>query len=256
MVPSAATLNVGLLSLSRYLPSSDLTAVGSTACSAKANPSHVTSAIVTATSQTVRKILSSAFDTDVPARGKGSTRQHGFPIKSLWQCEHCERSTERCVVTESLIAAHCAETFGRLGQASRKTDARPAADAGQHSNILLATLLVGCDVTDDPRRGLELVEFLARLGIDRFEVAFECSVEHHPAGGGESTRPDREQLLVRPDDLAGLAVPGDEVTHVALAGRRIHRERRPYIGLARGIAHLERLVVHTDMVRRNVEQLR
>ncbi len=43
---------------------------------------------------------------------------------------------------------------------------------------------------------------------------------------------------------------------MALTRGRIHRERRAHIGLARGVAHLERLVVHADVVGRNVEQLR
>src|SRR6202171_4346575 len=109
MVPSDATLNVGLPSLSRYLPSSDLTAVGSTASSAKANPLHVTSAIVTAANQTVRKSLSSMLDYRRAGAWKSSTRRVRFPIKSLRQCEHRERSTERGVVAESCIAADGAE---------------------------------------------------------------------------------------------------------------------------------------------------
>jgi hypothetical protein len=52
-------------------------------------------------------------------------------------------------------------------QPRRQADARPAADAGQHCHVLPAALLVGGDVPDDAGRGLELVEFLARLGIDR-----------------------------------------------------------------------------------------
>src|SRR4030088_1551209 len=98
-------------------------------------------------------------------------------------------------------------------------------------------MLVGRDVADDAGRGLELVEFLARLGVDSLEIAFERSVEHHAAGGSERTRPHRELLLVGPYDLAGLAVPGDEVAHVGLAGRGIHRERGPDVGLSRGVAY-------------------
>ena len=102
---------------------------------------------------------------------------------------------------------------------------------------------------------LELVELLARLGVDRLEVAFQRAVEDDAAGSRQSARPDRELLRIRPDDLAGLAVPGDEVAHVAVARRRIHRQGRADIGLPRGVAHLERLVIHADVVGRHVEEL-
>src|SRR4051812_24312717 len=137
-------------------------------------------------------------------------------IGSLRQSEHRERSTERGVVAERGVATDGPEAFVRLGQTGCETDTGPTADAGQHGDVLPAAILIGRDVTNDAGRSLELVEFLARLGIDCLEVAFERSVEHHAAGGRERTGPHRELLLVRPDDLARLAVPGDEVAHVAL----------------------------------------
>src|SRR5262249_49329801 len=45
-------------------------------------------------------------------------------------------------------------------------------------------MLVGGHVADDAGRRLELVEFLAGLGVDGLEVAFERSVEHHAAARG------------------------------------------------------------------------
>src|SRR6266446_1093788 len=213
----------------------------------------------------------------------GSTRRDDLLVSSLRQREHRERSAKRGVVAKGSIATDGAKARGvhvplgglqctayrctarsglpfsctlRGQQPRRKADARPTADAGQYRHVLFAALLIGRDVSDDAGRGLELVEFLARLGIDRLQVAFKRSIEHHPAGGSECTRPDREQLLVRPDDLAGFAIPGDKVAHVGFAGRWKHRERCPYIGLARRVTHLERLVIHADMVRRYIEQLR
>ena len=115
-------------------------------------------------------------------------------------------------------------------------------------------MFIGGHVADDAGRRLELVEFLAGLGVDGLEVAFERAVEHHAASRCQSTRPDRELLFHRPDDLAGLAVPGNEVAHVGLAGRRVHRQRGPDIGLARRVAHPEWLIVHADVVGRHVEQ--
>mgnify|MGYP006171866891 CR=1 FL=1 len=80
-----------------------------------------------------------------------------------------------------------AEKQGRMVEIARDDGTRPATDAGQHGHILPAVLLIGIDVADDAGRRLELVELLARLGIDRLEVTFERSVEHHAAGGSERT---------------------------------------------------------------------
>ena len=143
----------------------------------------------------------------------------------------------------------------RVGQTSGKANPGPAADPGQHGDVLLATVLVGHHVADDARWRLELVKFFAGLGINRLQVPFQRAVEHHTARRSQGTRPHREQLRIGPDDLSGLAVPGNEVAHVGLASRREHRQGRPDIGLARRVAHLERLVVHADVVRRHVEQL-
>src|SRR5258708_29491583 len=144
--------------------------------------------------------------------------------------------------------------FG-LQQTGRQADAGPTTDAGKYGNVLLAAVLIGHDVADDAGRGLELVEFLTGLGIDGLQVAFERAVEHDVAGGCQRAAPGGEFLLVGPRDLAGLAVPGDEVAHVALALGRIHRNRRTDISLTGGVGHFVRLIVHADMVGRHIEQL-
>src|SRR5262249_60152374 len=104
------------------------------------------------------------------------------------------------------IAANGAQAGGWIRQPGGETDTCPAADAGQDRNVLFATMLIGGHVSDDAGRRLELVEFLAGLGVNSLEVAFERSVEHHAAGGRQGTRPHRERLRQRPDDLAGLSV--------------------------------------------------
>src|SRR5262249_60822406 len=88
-------------------------------------------------------------------------------------------------VAERRMAADGAWAGGGVSQARRKSDARPAADAGQHCDILLAAILIGRDVADDAGRSLELVELLAGLGVDRLQIAFKRAVEHHVAGGRE-----------------------------------------------------------------------
>src|SRR5262245_27675084 len=77
------------------------------------------------------------------------------------QLEHGELAAKRRVVAQGRITADSAQAVGWVRQARRKTDARPAADAGENGDILLAAVLVGGDVADDAGRGLELVELLA-----------------------------------------------------------------------------------------------
>src|SRR4029077_18717496 len=177
----AATWKVGLPSLSRYLPFSDLAAVGSPGSSAKACP-DATSMIAATINRMVRKAFSSKFGDRTSRRGTRSApgRLLAFLLR---QCEHRQRAAERGVVAQRRITADCAKPRGRIGQARSQPDAGPAADPGQYRNILPAALLIGRDVADDARRGLELVKLLARLGIDRLQVAFQRAVEHHSTGG-------------------------------------------------------------------------
>src|SRR5262249_4956123 len=95
------------------------------------------------------------------------------------QCKHRELAAERCIVPQGSIAANGAQAGGGIRQPGGKTDTCPAADAGQNRDVLLATMLIGGDVSDDAGRCLELVEFLASLGVDSLEIAFERAVEHH-----------------------------------------------------------------------------
>src|SRR5450755_319773 len=99
----------------------------------------------------------------------------------LRQRENREAAAERGIVAERRIATDGAETGSRVGQTGREANAGPATDTGQHCDVLLAAVLIGRDVADDTGWSLELVELLAGLGVDRLEVAFERSVEHHAA---------------------------------------------------------------------------
>src|SRR5262249_49937431 len=95
------------------------------------------------------------------------------------QCKYRELAAERCVIPQGSIAADGAQAGGGIRQPGGKTDPCPAADAGQNRDVLLAAMLIGRHVADDAGRRLELVEFLARLGVDSLEVAFERAIEHH-----------------------------------------------------------------------------
>src|SRR5262245_43979683 len=100
------------------------------------------------------------------------------------ECKDRELAAERCIILQGGIATNGAQAFSGFGQAGGKPNTGPAADAGQNRNVLLATMLIGRHVSDDAGRRLELVEFLARLGVDGLEITFERAVEHHAARGG------------------------------------------------------------------------
>src|SRR5262249_60422351 len=72
-----------------------------------------------------------------------SPRAWNEAVSSLRQREHGECSAERGVVAQRGVTTHGTETLRRLSQAGRETDACPAADTGQHGDILLAVMLVG-----------------------------------------------------------------------------------------------------------------
>src|SRR5262249_30671493 len=77
------------------------------------------------------------------------------------------------------------------------------------------------------------------------------------ARGRQRARPYGEALWLRPDDLADCRIPGNEVTHAAMAVRGgEHGERGADIGLARRVFHLERLIRHADVVGRNEDEAR
>src|SRR5205807_5049818 len=147
------------------------------------------------------------------------------------------------VLGELLIRADRPQPLGVALEAGRQTDPGPPADTGEDGHVLLTVGSdVGHRVPDDARGRLELPQLLARPGVRGLQIAFERAVEDQVAGRDEGTTPDRELLLVAPDDLALRGVPGDERPHVA-AGARKHPEGRADVGLARRVAHLERLVV-------------
>src|SRR5262245_60271902 len=85
------------------------------------------------------------------------------------QRKHGELAAEGCIVLQGGIATNGTQALGGFREPGGKTDAGPAADAGQDRNVLLAAMLIGGHVADDAGWRLELVEFLARLGINCLE---------------------------------------------------------------------------------------
>src|SRR5262245_7555689 len=107
-----------------------------------------------------------------------------YRLPASGQRENGQLSTEIGVVAQLLVAADRAQPVGVLLQARRHADAGPAADAGEHAYELLAAVLIGEHVADDPRRGAELPQLLAGVDVNGLEVAFQRAVEHDVARGG------------------------------------------------------------------------
>src|SRR6266704_1499711 len=101
-----------------------------------------------------------------------SALERSKPLRGLRHGEHSEDATELGVVLQLLVAAHGAQAVGVLLQARGKADAGPAADAGEHADVLLALVLPGIHVADDAGRSLELVQLIGDVvRIDALQVA-------------------------------------------------------------------------------------
>jgi hypothetical protein len=101
-------------------------------------------------------------------------------------------------LVEGGIATDRAEARMRIRQTSGETDTGPTTDTRQDRHILASGMFVGHHVADDTRRGLELIEQLAGLRIDRLQVAFQGSVEYDVTGRGERAAPSGELLRIGP----------------------------------------------------------
>src|SRR5215207_40391 len=166
---------------------------------------------------------------------------------------HAALGREAARVTEG---AERAETGGRIlgADTGGDTDTSPAADTRVHGDVLLPIRGgVGHRVADDARRGLELPEDLAALRVNGLQPAFHGAVEDEAAGRGERAAVGRQVLLDLPHDLALHRIPGDEPATVA-AGAREHPHDRADVRLTGGVLHFDALIVHANVVRRDVEE--
>src|SRR5216684_682672 len=147
------------------------------------------------------------------------------------QPEHEQRTARVAdvdVVTEGTDRAECG---GRIlgADAERHTSARPAADSGQHGDVLLAVgPQIGHRVANDPGGRLELPQQRAAVR--------------------------RQVLLHFPLRLADRRIPRDEPAAVT-ARARVHAHDRTDVRLTGRVLHLYALVVHADVVGGDVEQL-
>src|SRR5882724_18510 len=152
--------------------------------------------------------------------------------------------------------AERAETGGRIlgTDPGGHADTGPATDARVHGDVLRPVRSgIGHRVADDARRGLVLPEDLPGLGVDALEPAFHGAVEDQAAGRGKRPAVRGEVLLDLPDDLALHRIPGDEPAAIP-AGARKHPHDRADVRLTGGVLDFDALVVHADVVCRDVEE--
>src|SRR5882672_6114810 len=173
------------------------------------------------------------------------------------QPEHEQRAARVADVDVVTKGADRAECGGRIlgADAERYTSARPAADAGEHGDVLLAVgPQIGHRVADDPGGCLELPQQRAGGRIDRLEPAFHRAVEHDARGRRQRAAVCRQVLLDFPFHLADGRIPRDEPATVT-ARARVHAHDRADVRLTGRVLHLYALVVHADVVRGDVEEL-
>src|SRR3974390_560494 len=119
--------------------------------------------------------------TDSRSEARDETSSTAADVCGSGQGKHRKLPAERRIVAQSGVSAHSTEAGGGIRQTRSEADAGPAADAREDRDILLAAMVIGHHIADDARRRLELVEFLAGLGVDGFEITLQRSVEHDPA---------------------------------------------------------------------------
>src|SRR5882762_111634 len=173
------------------------------------------------------------------------------------QPEHEQRAARVADVDVVTKGADRAECGGRIlgADAERHTSARPAADSGEHGDVLLAVgPQIGHRVADDPGGCLELPQQRAGGRIDRLEPAFHRAVEHDAGRRRQRPAVRRQVLLHFPFRLADGGIPRDEPAAVT-ARARVHAHDRADVRLTGRVLHLYALVVHADVVGGDVEQL-
>src|SRR5215204_4983739 len=180
-------------------------------------------------------------------KGEGNTSR---------KAEHMEGSSFRGRVLQVAHGVDEAERRGAVADVEVAGDdrTRPAADAGQDGDVLLAVRpAIGRRLADDPGAGLELPQRLAGAGVDRLEPALHGSVEDDVAGGGERAAPDREVLGQRPRRLRLPHVPGLEYAAMA-AGPGLEAHLGADIGRAGDVVRGRVLEVHAEIGVWDVEE--
>src|SRR6267378_3790687 len=106
---------------------------------------------------------------------------------------------------------------------------------------------------DDARADFELPQLLAGPRIDGFEPAVQRAVEDDVARSDHAPAPHGELLFDLPDGAATRRIPRDERAPVATRTDDVWR-RRADVRRPRNARYGRRLEVHTEIVRRGVEQ--
>src|SRR5262249_46554465 len=125
---------------------------------------------------------------------------------------------------------------------TRHTDARPSADAGQHSDVLLTVRTnIGHRISDNSRWRLELPQDFAGFGMNRFQPAFHAAVENHVAPCSQGAAPIGEVLFDAPHFLSSRGIPCNEFAPVT-AWTRMAYDDSANVRLARLILHFDAFI--------------
>src|SRR5690554_428219 len=126
--------------------------------------------------------------------------------------------------------------------------------AREDRHVLFAIHSPGHWRSNNPRTGIELVEFFAGLRIKGFQVAFRGSCEHQVSRSGHYATPKRGRVLVAPDFLTSFRIHGPEHADIVfirgLDGEASTQESRALL-----IGNWLVPDVHRPLVRRHVEEL-
>src|SRR2546430_3560893 len=191
-----------------------------------------------------------------PAPGAPSLLRCCYAVTTSRQGEHHERAARVADIRVVAEGANRAERGGRILRADPQSDALPgpAAPSGEPGDVLLAVgPQVRHRVPDDAGGRLELPQLRAGRGIDRLEPAFHRAVEHDAAGRRQRAAVGRQVFL----DLPLLGPRGRVPRHERapdLIGPGVHPHDGAHVPLAGGVLHVHALIVHADVVRRDVEE--
>src|SRR5215470_5176015 len=91
--------------------------------------------------------------------------------------------------------------------------------------------------------------------MNAFQPAFHGAIENHVTTGRKRPTPVRKVLFDSPDLFASRWIPRNKLTAVAAWARMAHHDRTN-IGLTGLVLDLYALVIHAEVVRGNVKEVR
>src|SRR6218665_997082 len=161
----------------------------------------------------------------------------------------CRQLAGRLRQLEHPVAAALRDLLGQVRHVAAPQRHRAAVAAGQ-ADVLLAVLLPGDGHRDHARAGLVLPQLLAVLCVEGLDETVRGAGDQQAAGGGQRAGPERELLLVLPDDLAGGRVDRAQGADVVVE-QALDAEALAQVGGAGLVGDVLGPVLHRPVVSRN-----